>query len=114
MEKITIKISKSDWVKIGNKAGWLKESKSPAWQRSEGKNENGGLNQKGRDSYNRETGGNLKAPVTESNPTGKSKKRKDSYCARACGQKKMHSIDCSKDPDKRMCKALKKWKCRCS
>ena len=34
-----------------------------AWQRKEGKNPSGGLNQKGRDSYNRETGGNLKAPV---------------------------------------------------
>jgi hypothetical protein len=35
-----------------------------AWQRKEGKNiKGGGLNQKGRDSYNKETGGNLKAPV---------------------------------------------------
>jgi hypothetical protein len=37
--------------------------KSPAWQRKEGKNPAGGLNSKGRESYNRETGGNLKAPV---------------------------------------------------
>ena len=37
--------------------------KSPAWQRSEGKNPAGGLNSKGRESYNRETGGNLKPPV---------------------------------------------------
>ena len=36
---------------------------SPAWQRKEGKNSSGGLNQKGRDSYKRETGGTLKAPV---------------------------------------------------
>ena len=36
---------------------------SPAWQRKEGKNPSGGLNQKGRDSYKRETGGTLKAPV---------------------------------------------------
>ena len=34
-----------------------------AWQRSEGKNPRGGLNQKGRDSYRRETGGTLKPPV---------------------------------------------------
>ena len=35
-----------------------------AWTRKEGKNPEGGLNQKGRDSYNKETGGNLKAPST--------------------------------------------------
>ena len=37
--------------------------KTPAWQRSEGKNPKGGLNAKGRSSYNAETGGELKAPV---------------------------------------------------
>ena len=31
-----------------------------AWQRKEGKNPEGGLNAKGRASYNAETGGNLK------------------------------------------------------
>ena len=38
-------------------------AKSPAWQRKAGKNPSGGLNAAGRASYNRETGGNLKAPV---------------------------------------------------
>ena len=37
--------------------------KTLAWQRKEGKNAAGGLNAKGRASYNAETGGNLKAPV---------------------------------------------------
>ena len=37
--------------------------KSPAWQTKEGKNPKGGLNAKGRASYNAETGGNLKPPV---------------------------------------------------
>jgi hypothetical protein len=32
-------------------------AKSPAWQRKEGKNPSGGLNAKGRASYNRATGG---------------------------------------------------------
>lgn len=36
---------------------------SAAWQKKEGKNPKGGLNAKGRASYNKETGGNLKAPV---------------------------------------------------
>ena len=37
-------------------------AKTAAWQRKEGKNPKGGLNAKGRASYNKETGGNLKAP----------------------------------------------------
>ena len=53
-----------------------------AWQRKEGKNPKGGLNQKGRDSYNRETGGHLKAPVKSgTNP------RRVSFAARFAGMK---------------------------
>jgi hypothetical protein len=37
--------------------------KTPTWQTKEGKNPKGGLNAKGRASYNAETGGNLKPPV---------------------------------------------------
>lgn len=37
--------------------------KTPAWQRKEGKNPKGGLNAKGRASYNKATGGKLKPPV---------------------------------------------------
>lgn len=37
--------------------------KTPAWQRKAGQNPKGGLNAKGRESYNQATGGNLKAPV---------------------------------------------------
>ena len=56
--------------------------KTPAWTRSEGKAKSGGLNQKGRDSYNRETGGNLKAPVKSgTNP------RRISFAARFAGMK---------------------------
>ena len=36
---------------------------SAAWQKKDGKNPKGGLNAKGRESYNKETGGHLKAPV---------------------------------------------------
>ena len=39
-------------------------ARSPAWQRKEGKNPSGGLNERGRRSYERENpGSNLKAPV---------------------------------------------------
>jgi len=37
--------------------------KTSAWQRKEGQAKTGGLNTKGRSSYNASTGGNLKAPV---------------------------------------------------
>ncbi len=37
--------------------------KTPVWQRKAGQNPKGGLNAKGRESYNQATGGNLKAPV---------------------------------------------------
>ena len=59
-------------------------AKSPAWQRAEGKNPEGGLNAKGRASYNKANPGKpgLKAPQ----PEGGS--RKDSFCARMEGMKK--------------------------
>ena len=90
-----------------------KEAKSPAWQRSEGKNSKGGLNEKGRKSYERANpGSDLKAPVTgKVKPGGKASKRRKSYCSRSEGQMKMHNISCSKTPDKRICKARRKWKC---
>ena len=55
---------------------------SSAWTRKEGQNPKGGLNQKGRDSYNKETGGSLKAPVKSgTNP------RRVSFAARFAGMK---------------------------
>ena len=41
----------------------------------------------------------------------KASKRRSSYCARSAGQKKMHHIDCSKTPDKAICKARSRWNC---
>jgi hypothetical protein len=83
--------------------------------KKEHKSESGGLTQKGRNAYNKATGSNLKAPVTEKSPTGKRAKRRKSYCARACGQKKkLTSKETARDPDSRINKALRKWNCRCS
>jgi hypothetical protein len=55
---------------------------SPAWQRKAGKNPKGGLNAAGRASYNRETGGNLKAPVKKAATTPEQKRRKGSFLVR--------------------------------
>ena len=67
--------------------------------------EGAGMTEAGRKAYNKETGGDLKAPQ----PGGGS--RKKSYCARSKGQMQMHNIDCSKTPDKRICAARRRWKC---
>jgi hypothetical protein len=80
-------------------------AKTPAWQRAEGKSPSGGLNAKGRASAKKQ-GMNLKAPQ----PEGGS--RKDSFCARMEGmKKKLTSEKTAKDPDSRINKSLKKWKC---
>ena len=77
------------------------------------KNPTGGLTQKGRDHYNRETGGHLKAPVTT--PPSKLKKgskaanRRKSFCARMSGvegpMKKPNG-----EPTRKAL-ALRKWNC---
>lgn len=80
-------------------------AKSPAWQRKEGKAEAGGLNAKGRASYNKANPGKpgLKAPQ----PEGGS--RKDSFCARMTGMPGPMKAEKGKPTRKAL--ALKKWKC---
>jgi hypothetical protein len=75
--------------------------KTPAWQRSEGKNVKGGLNAKGRSSYNAETGGNLKAPVKSGdNP------RRASFLARMGG---MAGAEYKDGEPTRLLLSLKAW-----
>ena len=89
---------------------------TPAWQRKAGKSKSGGLNAKGRASYNRATGGNLKAPVT-TKPSklkagSKAAKRRKSFCSRMKGMKhKLTSAKTARDPNSRINKALRKWNC---
>lgn len=81
-------------------------AKTPAWQRKEGKDPDGGLNAKGRASYNKATGGNLKPPQPEGGP------RRDSFCARMEGmKKKLTSKKTASDPNSRINKSLRAWKC---
>ena len=88
-------------------------AKSPAWQRKEGKSESGGLNKKGIASYRKQNpGSKLSMAVTEKKPTGKRAKRRKSFCARMKGMKaKLTSSKTARDPDSRINKALRKWKC---
>jgi len=81
--------------------------KTAAWQRKEGKNPKGGLNAKGRASYKKSTGGNLKAP---SKKVGN--KRRASFCARMKGMKrKLTSAKTARDPNSRINKSLRAWNC---
>ena len=84
-------------------------AKSPAWTRKEGKSEKGGLNAKGRASYNKANPGKpgLKAPQPEGG------KRRDSFCARMEGmKKKLTSAKTANDPDSRINKSLRAWNCK--
>ena len=87
--------------------GTLNE-KSAAWTRKAGKNKEGGLNEKGRKSYERENpGSDLKAP---SKKVGN--KRRASFCARMKGmKKKLTSAKTANDPDSRINKSLRAWNC---
>jgi hypothetical protein len=79
-----------------------------AWTKKSGKNPEGGLNEKGRKSYERENpGSDLKAP---SKKVGN--KRRASFCARMKGMKsKLTSAKTANDPDSRINKSLRAWNC---
>ena len=82
------------------------------WQKVNKSDKTDGMSQKAVNAYRRENpGSKLKTAVTEKDPgPGRSKRRK-SFCARSKGQQDMHNIDCSKDPDKAICKARRRWRC---
>ena len=85
-------------------------AKSPAWQRKEGKDPKGGLNEKGRASAKKQ-GMNLKPPAP--NPKNeKDKGRRASFCARMKGMKKKNtSSKTANDPNSRINKSLRAWNC---
>jgi hypothetical protein len=90
---------------------------SPAWQRKEGKNSEGGLNKKGIASYRKENpGSNLSLAVTtkpsELKKGSKSANRRKSFCSRMSGmKKKLTSAKTANDPNSRINKSLRKWNC---
>ena len=80
---------------------------------SKHKSPSGGLNAAGRRAAKRQ-GSNLKPPVS-AKQAKKSKKaagRRKSFCARMKGMKKKRtSAKTARDPNSRINKALRKWKC---
>ena len=96
-------------VKKESISNWRKEiEEGAAWTKKSGKSESGGLNEKGRKSYERENpGSDLKAPSKKvGNP------RRKSFCARMKGmKKKLTSSKTANDPDSRINKSLRAWNC---
>jgi len=100
------KVRSAKLPKKTNKPAYHYES--AAWTRKAGKSESGGLNEKGRKSYeNDNPGSDLKAPSkTVGNP------RRASFCARMSGmKKKLTSSATARDPDSRINKSLRAWNC---
>lgn len=98
----------------GERSAAEKKTKGPkmfgegsAWTKKEGQNKEGGLNEKGRKSYEAENpGSDLKAPQPKGGP------RKRSFCARMSGmKKKLTSKKTANDPDSRINKSLRAWNC---
>ena len=83
------------------------------WQKVNKGDKTDGMSQKAVNAYRRENpGSKLKTAVTgDPKPGSKDAKRRKSFCSRSKGQQDMHNIDCSKDPDKAICKARRRWKC---
>ena len=83
------------------------------WQKVNKGDKTDGMSQKAVNAYRRENpGSKLKTAVTgDPKPGSKDDKRRKSFCSRSKGQQDMHNIDCSKDPDKAICKARRRWRC---
>jgi len=85
--------------------GWRQQMTEDAWTKKEGKNKEGGLNEKGRKSYEKENpGSDLKRPQPEGG------KRRDSFCARMTGMRKRQKPS-NNTGDDRLSLSLKKWNC---
>jgi hypothetical protein len=86
---------------------------SAAWQRKEGQNPEGGLNDKGRASL-RAAGQNIKPPVKakEAAKSPTAAKRRIAFCKRMKGMKaKLTSAKTANDPQSRVNKSLRAWDC---
>ena len=105
IEGLKAGLTQGNWRQDGSKRGM---EEGAAWTKKAGKNKSGGLNEKGRKSYERENpGSDLKAPSKK-----KGNKRRASFCARMSGmKKKLTSKKTANDPNSRINKSLRAWNC---
>ena len=91
----------------------LKDFITEDWQSINRKDKTDGLSQKAVNAYRRENpGSKLQTAVTEKDPSGKRAARRKSFCSRMSGMKKrLTSAETARDPDSRINKALRRWRC---
>ena len=101
--KTKVRFEQSDW----------RSELGEDWQKVNKSDKTDGMSAAAVKAYRRENpGSKLKTAVTgDPKPGSKDAKRRKSFCARSKGQQDMHNIDCSKTPDKPVCKARRRWKC---
>jgi hypothetical protein len=87
---------------------------SEDWQKVNRQDKTDGLSQKAVNAYRRENpGSKLQTAVTEKSPKGKRAKRRASFCRRMTGMRsKLTSAKTARDPDSRINKALRRWRCK--
>ena len=123
------KDANTDQVGAGKKIDTMKKSlrqkdlgkeqgmtESEAWQKANNRDKTDGMSRKAVNTYRREHPGSKLQTAVTTKPSklkrgSKASKRRSSYCSRSRGQMKMHSISCSKTPDKAICKARRRWNC---
>ena len=116
-EKIYDQLESKVPYPTGGRVELARGSKSPAWQRKEGKSASGGLNRKGIASYRRANPGSKLSMAVTTKPSklkkgSKAANRRKSFCARMSGMKKrLTSAKTARDPNSRINKSLRKWNC---
>ena len=87
---------------------------SEDWQKVNRRDKTDGLSPAAVKAYRRENpGSKLQTAVTEKNPKGKRAGRRKNFCSRMKGMKdKLTSAETARDPDSRINRALRRWRCR--
>jgi len=90
-----------------------REELAEDWQKVNRQDKTDGLSPAAVKAYRRENpGSKLQTAVTEKKPKGKRAKRRASFCRRMKGMKsKLTSAKTARDPDSRINKALRRWRC---
>jgi len=98
--------TKNNKIIVGMTHEETEVAEGAAWTKKSGKNSKGGLNEKGRKSYEKENpGSDLKAPSKKvGNP------RRASFCARMKGMRKRQKPS-NNTGDDRLSKSLRAWNC---
>jgi hypothetical protein len=107
IKPIPLKVRKEQY------SNW-REELAEDWQKVNRKDKTDGLSQAAVNAYRRENpGSKLQTAVTEKKPKGKRAKRRANFCRRMKGMKsKLTSAKTARDPDSRINKALRRWRCR--